>query len=133
MVFDLHMNFHTFIEWILNYMFLMSIGWYQCHLWKYINIYIYYFQLKWWLYVVYKWFLVDLNSLWFFLIKPDTDYHIAFYICIFLLLRSKSLKTSWDTCSYKYTFVHNENSDDITYNHLLSLLFFSFFSFSFEE
>ena len=44
----------------------------------------------------------------------------------FLLLLSNFLKTSWDTCSHEFTLVYNENSDDITYNHFLSLLSFSF-------
>ena len=44
----------------------------------------------------------------------------------FLLLRSKFLKTSWDTHSHEFTLVHDENSNDITYNHFLSLLSFSF-------
>ena len=35
-IFDLHMDFGTFIEWIPNYVLLMSVGWYRFHPWKYI-------------------------------------------------------------------------------------------------
>ena len=44
----------------------------------------------------------------------------------FLLLRFKFLKTSWHIHSHEFTLIHDENSDDITYNHFLSLLSFSF-------
>ena len=54
-----------------------------------------------WLHIVYKWFLIHLSSLWFFWIKPDTYYHIAFFY--FLSWRSQLLKTSWDTCCHEFT------------------------------
>lgn len=76
-----------YIYWMnSNYVILVSIGWYRCHLRKHINTYIFYFQLKAWLYVVYEWFLMHLYSLWiFWWLNPTTYYHIAFYICIFVI------------------------------------------------
>ena len=100
---------------------------YGCHLWTYIHICIFYFQLKSWLYIVYKWFLIHLRSLWiiFWNIKPDTYYHIAFYLCIFII----KVQIPKNIMTYTFSWVHlvhDENSDDITYNHFLSLLSFSF-------
>ena len=66
LIFDLHKNFCTFIEWI-KVCVLGVHRWYGCHLWKYVNIYLFLlswnrdytlFKSKfWYICIVFDWFI----------------------------------------------------------------------------
>ena len=92
----------SYIHWMNpNHVFLVFIDWYWCHLWKFTNIYTFYFQLRSCLYIIYKRFLIHLNNYK----KLNLTLTITLYfIYVFFVIKIQNLESK--ITRYKFPLVH---------------------------